>query len=197
VSSTFALRVPCDAYVKLHPHLEATIDVCTYAQGWLLEELGKLDEARSAFSRVRVHASMKPLATGYLQFLDGKWVEARDAMLALADKLDLRSEYWMKNRSADARLIVALSELELGHRDVAIAQLERTLATLEATAPFLGRAAFHHRRRARVEAWLARTVAATDPAAAQYATTAAAWYRTAEGYEAVLGEMEALIKGSP
>jgi eukaryotic-like serine/threonine-protein kinase len=197
-ASVAAVRVPCDAYAKLHPHLGLAIEQCSYAQGWILEELGQIDEARAAFARVQVHASVKALATGYLQLLDGKWSEAADAMRALADKLDLAPEFWVKSRSADARLIAALSELELRRRGVAIAQLQHALATLDATAPVLGLTAPHRRRRARVEALLARTLAATDPAAAaRHAISAAAWYRTAGGYEKVLEEMDALIKGSP
>jgi eukaryotic-like serine/threonine-protein kinase len=203
-TSAAALGLPCDAYARLHPHLRGAIDLCSYAQGWILEEIGEIEEARSAFKRIGVDASAKSLAsvallaTGYLQLLDGKLVEAADAMLGLADQLDLRPAFWMKHRSADARLIVVLSALRRDRRSVAITQLQRTLATLEAAAPVYGMLAFHRRRHARVEALLARTVAATDPAAAaRYAASAAAWYRTAGGYEAVLAEMDALIKGSP
>jgi hypothetical protein len=169
-----------------------------YALAWVLEELGEVRDARSAFSRVGYNDSLRQLAAGYLLMLDDKPAQAVRTMLTLADDLERRPEFWSKFYSADARLLSALSELRLRHRGVAIGHLERTLATLSGTANVLGATAGHRRRVARVEALLARALLATDRAvAARHAATAADWYRTAGGYDAQLAEMTAIIKGSP
>jgi len=197
-ASVAALREPCEARARLHPHIPLKIDDCMYSLGWMLEELGNTTEARSAFDRIHTDPHVAPLAAGYLLLLDGKLEEAATRMVALADELDRHTDYWVKYRAADARLLVASSELGLRHRDVAIRQLQRTLETLDSMAKVLGNSALYRRRRARVEFLLARALATTDHAAAvQYAVRAADWFRTAGGYEARLAEMNALITGSP
>src|SRR6185295_14150773 len=153
---------------------------------------------RSMFSRVEYDDSLRQLAAGNLLLLDDKPAQAARTMVTLADDLEHRPEFWMRTYSADARLLVARSELQLDHREVAVGHLERTLATLSSTANVIGATAGHRRRVARVEALLARALLATDrSAAARHAGAAADWYRTAGGYDARLAEMTAIVKGSP
>jgi hypothetical protein len=192
-ASVAALREPCEARARLHPHLGDKIDDCKYSLGWALED----GEAQAAFAEIRVDGVLEQLADGYRLWLDGKLADVGRAMIDLANDLDERSDLLMRYRSVDARLLIALSQLGRGERELAISHLERIVATLDDTAQVMGATAAHRRRRARVEASLARALVATDRAAArQHAARAADWFRTAGGYDAQLAEMTA-ISGSP
>jgi eukaryotic-like serine/threonine-protein kinase len=161
---------------------------CAYDLGWLAEERGDVDEARTAMRMVA--NARKPIAAAYLAALDGKLEAAARQSRAAAD--GLQNEWWNKILAGDGLLFAAVCADRLHRRDEAIASVRAALATYEGLTQ-VKQAPYYLRRVSRGKALLARLLGASDRGAARrLATEAATWYRTAGGYDGVAAELEAI-----
>jgi hypothetical protein len=166
---------------------------CAYELGWLAEERGDAAETRASMQLV--DDIRKPIARAYLAALDGKLEDAiREARGAAGG---LQAGWFNQFYAGDSFLFAAICAERLHHRDEAIANLRTALATYEQitvirqSPPYL-------RRVARAKALLARLIAASNHVEARkLAGEAAAWYRTAGGYDAIAGELEAIARNGP
>jgi eukaryotic-like serine/threonine-protein kinase len=184
----------CDRYQRYHPN-NANLGVCAFEVGWLAEERGDGDAARESMALVtQPDSPYKRVASAYTVMLAGNPAEAAETMERLVDELDDGRPLWAVASEIDAYLIAASSWLKLGRKANAIGALSDSVRRLEEVVlvfPYM------QRRLARSRAMLARLVSASDRALAKrLATEAAAWYRAAGGYEAVLAEMDQLATGS-
>jgi tetratricopeptide (TPR) repeat protein len=163
---------------------------CAYELGWLAEERGDTAETRAAMQLVV--DIRKPIAQAYLAALDGKLDEAvRDARVAAEG---LQSEWWNKIFAGDGLLFAAICSERLHHRDDAIANLRSALAIYDQLT-MIKQSPFYLRRVSRAKALLARILASSDRAeATRLAGEAAAWYRSAGGYDAIAGELAAIVR---
>jgi len=184
-------RALCRRATEFHAREAAgLVGQCAYQLGWLAEERGDAAEARSAMSQVV--GPQQPVAHAYLTAADGKLADAiGEARRAAAG---LQSEWWTKFYAGDALLLAALCGDRLHRTADAVADLRAALAIYgELTA--IQRAPYFLRRTSRARALLARLIRGSRPAEARaLAGDAAAWYRTAGGYDAIAGEMEAIAR---
>ena len=181
------LRDACNRYRRLHPHLVQRIAHCASELLWLAEERGDVAEAREAIAAISPDAALEaPLATGYRLLLDGQQAEAARRMRDLARELQRHDHYWMRWRSVDALIVAALAQPS------SVAELERALSTLNEITVIEG-ATYFQRRLARVRTLLARRGAR---GALEHARAAAAWYRQAGGYDAIVAELDAIVTAS-
>ena len=163
---------------------------CAYELGWLAEERGDTAEARAAMQRV--DNARKPIALAYLAAQGGKLDDAIGQARRAAD--GLQGEWWTKFYAGDGLLFAAICAGQLHRPKDAIANLRAALAIYDQLT-VIKQAPYYLRRVARAKGLLARLVASSDPAeASQLAGDAAAWYRTAGGYDALAGELEAIAR---
>jgi hypothetical protein len=163
---------------------------CAYELGWLADERGDTAETRS--SMLLVDDIRKPIARAYLAALDGKLDDAiRQARSAAAG---LQGEWWNRFYAGDAMLFAAVCADRLHRRDDTIANLRAALKLYDHLT-VIEQAPYYLRRVAHARALLARLVAPSEPSeAATLAGQAAAWYRTAGGYDAIARELEAIAR---
>jgi eukaryotic-like serine/threonine-protein kinase len=164
----------------------AMIDGCAYELGWLAEERGDPAEARASLPQVG--GARRPIAQAYLAALDGKLDDAIGQARRGAE--GLQTEWWQQLFAGDGYLLAAICADRLQRRDEAIANLRTALATYDKLT-VIKQAPFYLRRLSRTKALLARLVApANRSEAVALAGEAAAWYRSAGGYEAIAAELE-------
>jgi tetratricopeptide (TPR) repeat protein len=187
------LREVCALYDRYHATLQSSAtDYCNFYLGWLAEERGDLEEARTALQRVGEEGPAKEVVRAHLLMIDGKLEQAITEATAYAQTAN--NEWWTLVDVADAWMVAALSQGRLRRPDPAIANLRRALAILEGIEAVKTNPQYH-RRIERIRALLARALASTQPAEAkQLATEAAVWYRAVGGYEAIATEMESIAK---
>jgi tetratricopeptide (TPR) repeat protein len=188
------IRDVCRRFQTFHAaEAPGKVSMCSYELGWLAEERGDATEARAAMQRV--DSDRNPIAQAYLAALDGKLDEAvQQARRAAAG---METEWWNKFYAGDGYLFAAICADRLHHRDDAIAAARTALATLDPLT-VIKEAPYYLRRTARARALLARLLAPSAPAeAGALAREAAAWYRTAGGYDAAIGELDAISSRSP
>jgi serine/threonine protein kinase len=189
------LREPCRQYKALHPHLDNWVGSCAFEAGWLADDLGRSAESRAFMAMIKLdpEEAEQQIARGYLLMFDGKLAESIAAMKPFIAASSASDNPWQQFRSVDASLVAAAGEEQLGRPRDAVTTLKRALESLNLVAPQFEVAASFQRRRARVQASLARLLATTQPAvAAQHASAAIAWYRKAGGYESRLAELAKL-----
>jgi hypothetical protein len=106
----------------------------------------------------------------------------------------MSTEWWRQLFAGDGYLLAALCADRLHRTGDAISNLRTALAIYDQLA-VIQQAPFYLRRTSRAKALLARLVAPSDrTAASRLAGDAAAWYRAAGGYDAIAGELEALVQ---
>lgn len=179
----------CTLYRRYHPMVaQGTIANCMFELGWLAEERGDTAAARAAMQQVAPIDGPLPFAArAYLLALDGKLAEAAVAARAAGDRF--RSESWARFNAADAYRLAAACNAELGRLAQARDDARAALELFEELA-FLARMPNYQRRLARTRALLARI--APMPQAARHASDAAAWYRSAGGYDERVHELDAI-----
>lgn len=180
----------CAAIPAWHSSLQSD---CAYEEGWFA--IDRSDPARAIAAmtvaqRDSSNAARGQIAAAYLDVVEGDRshvAAACTAMRTLArDRAD-EDGWWKHAEAADAWMIVALGQAALGHSEPSTRAWQLALAQL-ADQPVL------ERRRARVQATLARRLLQSRPAEARsLAAAALQWYRTAGGYEAEVADLEALI----
>jgi hypothetical protein len=184
------LRDVCERAQRFSPKESSLIPRCAYELGWLAEERGDLVETRAWM--VLATDIRKPIADAYLAALDGKLEAAiRDAGAAAAG---LQAEWWNKIYAGDSLLFAAICADRLHRNDAAIASLRSALAIYDQLA-VIKQSPFYLRRVSRAKALLARLLASSDRAeASKLAGEAAAWYRSAGGYDAIAGELDTIAR---
>lgn len=173
-----ALGAACRELLALHAHHREPISTCHYELGWLAVALRDEAAATAAFARVTEPGPEREIARAYV----APDAASANRLAALARELAAENVPFLALRAADAGLIAARAS----DRSTARRVLEHGLAALDATRGFEHRA-FFARRRAAVAAALARVGGPIERA-----REAAAFYRTAGGYEAALRELEPL-----
>ena len=194
------LHDACTQLHRFHGHLVTLFNSCAYELAWLAEERADVDEARSLLSAIQATTgSQDPqptVARVQLLAVDGKHENAARESRAVAARFERATEWWFRVFAADALLVAARSNAELGHRSDAIAMLREALAVVE-DLTLAKSQTYYQRRLARVRATLAKLLAASNrpadrAAAAQLGRDAIAWYRLAGGYGATIAELERL-----
>jgi len=185
------IREMCQRVHAFHAkEAQSLASQCAYELGWLAEERGDPAEARASMQRVA--NERKPIALAYLTALDGKLDDATGQARRAAE--GLQGEWWTKFYAGDGLLFAAICADQLHRPKDAIANLRSALAIYDQLT-VIKQAPYYLRRVARAKGLLARLVASSDPAeASQLAGDAAAWYRTAGGYDAIAGELEAIAR---
>jgi tetratricopeptide (TPR) repeat protein len=185
------LREVCTRIQRFHAAEAADmLSRCAYDLGWLADERGDIAETRTSMQLVS-DGKRKPIALAYLAALDGNLDDA--IRLAHRATDGLQNEWWDKLFAGDALLFAAISADRLHRRAEAIATLRAALTTYDQLT-VIKQAPFYLRRLARTKALLSRLLASSDRAeASKLAAEAAAWYRTAGGYDAIAGELEAMV----
>jgi eukaryotic-like serine/threonine-protein kinase len=198
------LEPTCATYTRLHPTYVDQFDACWFELGWLAEERGDTASLTTAMSEALRAAAAGDdperagLARAYLALAAGA---PATAIAGFADVLRqvgpvTGQPSWIVWDAAEAELGAGRAHRAAGQAREAEAALHRARRHLEnmvAARPKV----FIERRLARTRAELARLLAARRaPRAeiAELARAAADWYRSAGGYEAVLGELAPLAQ---
>jgi len=188
------IREVCRRVQAFHAREAADlVSRCAYELGWLAEERGDLDEARASMQLVG--NTRKPIALAYLAALDGQLASAVQQARSAAD--GLQSEWWSKLYAGDGLLFAALCAHQLHREDEAVANARSALATYDQLT-VIKQAPYYLRRVARAKGLLAKLRAPSDRGeASRLAAQAAAWYRGAGGYDAVVAELDAITRTTP
>ncbi len=185
VRSARLVAQTCSAIPDWHSQLRAQ---CAYQEGLLAIERSDAGAARAAMAIA--HANGEPqqagIARAYADVISAnraRITAARNAMYKLARELSTAADWWIQRDGASAWMMVALSEGALGRDAESIRAWQNALAALK-DLPVL------ERRRAFVQATLARRLAETSPGRARsYAEAAIRWYRKAGGYDREIAEL--------
>lgn len=186
--SARAFAQTCGAIPAWHPQLRAQ---CAYEEGWLAIDRDDAPRALAAMTIARTNTDLYPsrIAGAYLDMVSTDRVRiaaARTAMRTLARELSAAEDWWYQGYAADAWVIVALGERELGRTLESTQAWHAALAALK-DLPVL------ERRRAFVHATLAKRWAERSSAKARtHAEAAIRWYRKAGGYDERLGQLQRL-----
>lgn len=184
------LRNACSRYRELHPHLTEKVTQCSYELAWLAEERGDEAELRTALAAANHPKNAETrIGKGYLRLAAGDAAGAARDMLVFADELSAGQGFWSSWRSVDALIVAAIAEHRLGDRARETMLVDRALGAI-AKLDGIATTTFYKRRLARLHAMRARL----GGAATVHAAAAATWYRVAGGYEALVAELDALIR---
>ncbi len=188
----------CDALAKWYPHQVELIAKCRYEVGWLADEVGDTNTARTAYSSVVASSQDEAKrARAQLALLGAEAREAERSAGELAQQA-LNDASWFSRfpGGVDAFLIRANARLALGNADGAIADLRAALAILE-DARMNKSSVRYQRRLARVQAELAFLLTKRDPSAAKdLAAKALVWCKSAGGYDDRVRALEAITTGA-
>ncbi len=192
--ATAQLREVCAALRTWYPHYKTKIDQCFYELGWLADERGDREGARTAMASVGDSPDERvPLARAYSILFRGDAAEAARVASKLATDASQRPAWWEQFYAVDAWVIEATARLVLDERAIAADVLSRALRQLEQPSPVSG-ATFYQRRLARVRAMLATL--SSGRRARELADQAIAWYRSAGGYDEIVVKLDAIRAGS-